>query len=169
MVVCPLLSLMQDQVLSLCTLQTCGGVPASYISSQQSKEELLAVLRELSKSATSGPPTCKLLYVTPEQLVKSTSLNNILGRLYKAGLLARLVVDEAHCVSSWGHDFRPDYKLLGKIRASYPNVPIMAVTATATETVATDILQTLGMTRARVFKVKTLAEMHLSLLPFATL
>jgi superfamily II DNA helicase RecQ len=66
-------------------------VPATYISSQQSKSELLAVLRELSKP--SGP-TCKLLYVTPEQLVKSTSLNNILSKLYRAGLLARLVVDE---------------------------------------------------------------------------
>ena len=79
------------QVQSLCNLPTCGGIPATFISSQQSKAELLAVLRELSSA---GGPSCKLLYVTPEQLVKSTGLNNILGRLYQQGLLARLVVDE---------------------------------------------------------------------------
>jgi bloom syndrome protein len=79
------------QVQSLCNLPTCGGIPATFISSQQSKAELVAVLRELSSA---GGPTCKLIYVTPEQLVKSTGLNNILGRLYQQGLLARLVVDE---------------------------------------------------------------------------
>ena len=77
-------------------------MPATFISSQQSRAELLAVLAELSKlpggGGQGGGPTCKLLYVTPEQLVKSTSLNAILGRLYQAGLLARLVVDEVQSV-----------------------------------------------------------------------
>ena len=86
-------------------------MPATFISSQQSRAELLAVLAELSKlpgggepgqgGGQGGGPTCKLLYVTPEQLVKSTSLNAILGRLYQAGLLARLVVDEVGSGGRW--------------------------------------------------------------------
>ncbi|KAG1669021.1 hypothetical protein FOA52_000615 [Chlamydomonas sp. UWO 241] len=146
-VVCPLLSLMQDQVRALVTHPHCGGIPATYMSSQQSRAEVVAVLKELSKQA----PTCKLLYVTPEQIVKSNALGSVLARLHSAGLLSRIVIDEAHCVSIWGHDFRPDYKALGSMRKSYPGVPIMAATATATEQVRADILKTLGMRGARVF------------------
>ncbi|KAK9817076.1 hypothetical protein WJX72_009158 [[Myrmecia] bisecta] len=148
-VISPLLSLMQDQVQALCEM-ACGGIPATYLSSQQSKEEALAVYRELRKPV----PTCKLLYLTPEQFAKSAALKEVLAGLAQRGLLARLVVDEAHCVSTWGHDFRPDYKELGKIKAaSFPGVPTMALTATATQKVQEDITKILKLQRCRRFQV----------------
>ncbi|MEW5309751.1 MAG: hypothetical protein WDW38_001613 [Sanguina aurantia] len=152
-VVCPLLSLMQDQVRALCTGPG-GGVPATYLSSQQSQSEASAVYRELSKAC----PTVKLLYATPEQLVKSSGLRRLLDQLHASHRLARIVIDEAHCVSMWGHDFRPDYKHLSFLKGAFPTVPIMALTATATERVAKDILSTLGIPRAPVFQVNFFRE-----------
>ncbi|KAG2499997.1 hypothetical protein HYH03_002279 [Edaphochlamys debaryana] len=147
-VVCPLLSLMQDQVRALCSLPR-GGVPATFLSSQQTGDEVVAVLRELRKPA----PTCKLLYLTPEGLVKGNRIKELLGALHARGRLARFVIDEAHCVSSWGHDFRPDYAQLGFLKTRFPGVPIMALTATATEPVKQDILRKLAIERsAQVFK-----------------
>ena len=89
--------------------------------------------------------TLKLLYVTPERLAKSMTLRELLTQLAERGMLARIVVDEAHCISEWGHDFRPDYRKLGELRASFPSVPFMALTATATPTVANDIRTNLKM------------------------
>ncbi|KAF5836756.1 P-loop containing nucleoside triphosphate hydrolase protein [Dunaliella salina] len=151
-VVCPLLALMQDQVMALCRGRAGGcSVPAAYLNSQQSKAEAVCVFRELNKQQ----PTCKLLYVTPEQLVKGSSLRQMLQTLQARGRLARIVIDEAHCVSTWGHDFRPDYRELGRvIQSSFQGVPVTAVTATATKRVADDILSTLGIAhRALRFKV----------------
>lgn len=69
----------------------------------------------------------------------------MLNSLYQRHLLSRFVIDEAHCVSQWGHDFRPDYKKLNVLRQKYPGVPMMALTATATPRVRQDILNQLGM------------------------
>lgn len=91
-------------------------------------------------------PAIKLLYLTPEKLSASQKLSAALTALYGRGLLSRFVIDEAHCVSQWGHDFRPDYKKLRVLRSNYPKVPTMALTATATNRVRTDILYQLGMT-----------------------
>ena len=95
-VVSPLLSLVQDQVAALLAAP-CGGIPAASLSSTLPETTRRAVMRELE----AGAPTLKLLYVTPEQLVKSDALTTRLARLADGGRLARLVVDEAHCVSAW--------------------------------------------------------------------
>ncbi|KAK9901519.1 hypothetical protein WJX75_000114 [Coccomyxa subellipsoidea] len=148
-VISPLLSLMQDQVRALVTTAS-GGVPATYLNSQQTERERKAVFAELQKER----PTVKLLYITPEQLVASAALGSILESLQRRGLLARFVVDEAHCVSQWGHDFRPDYKKIGEVKASkYSRVPVLALTATATDKVKTDVLSILGISRCPVFTV----------------
>ena len=84
--------------------------------------------------------------MTPEKLSASQKISNALAALNERNLLARFVIDEAHCVSQWGHDFRPDYKKLQALRKNYPRVPIMALTATATPRVRTDVLEQLGMT-----------------------
>lgn len=97
-VITPLLSLMQDQIQSLCSL-SCGGVPATFLSSQQTLKESRAVHDELNKEN----PTMKLLFLTPEQLVAGEKLRKTLQKLHQNGQLARLVVDECHCVSQWGH------------------------------------------------------------------
>ena len=153
-VVTPLLSLMQDQVQALCALPS-GGVPATYISSQQTTTEARAVHHELSKPH----PSIKLLYVTPEQLVKGTRLRARLSALAQQGLLSRLVIDEAHCVSQWGHDFRKDYQQLGNVRMEcFPTVPVMALTATATHHVREDVLHSLKMRNPATFVVSFFRE-----------
>jgi bloom syndrome protein len=93
----------------------------------------------------------QLLYVTPEMVSKSAAFCNGLATLYRNGKLARLVIDEAHCVSQWGHDFRPDYKMLGEVRQKFPNVPVMALTATATQNVIVDIKHNLNIPNCQVF------------------
>lgn len=153
-VVTPLLSLMQDQVQSLCTLN-CGGVPTSYLSSQQTLKESRAVHAELQKDN----PCLKLLFVTPEQLVSSEKLKDTLRTLFSNGKLARLVVDECHCVSQWGHDFRPEYKQIGQVKQKYfPGLPVTALTATATPSVRSDVIQSLKMTNFESFVVSFFRE-----------
>ena len=73
----------------------------------------------------------KLLYVTPERIAKSLATRQILAVLYDNEMLARFIVDEAHCVSSWGHDFRKDYSQLSLLKKEFPQVPIVALTATS--------------------------------------
>jgi RecQ family ATP-dependent DNA helicase len=136
-VVSPLLSLMQDQVQSLMD----KGIPAINFSSDCTAERRKWIFEELSKSI----PTVKLLYVTPEMMMRSNQFETALKRLHSRSLLARFVIDEAHCVSQWGHDFRPDYKELTCLRDRYPSVPLIALTATANHKVRLDILEVLKM------------------------
>uniref|UniRef100_A0A8C4R9T2 ATP-dependent DNA helicase n=1 Tax=Eptatretus burgeri TaxID=7764 RepID=A0A8C4R9T2_EPTBU len=96
-------------------------------------------------------PIIKLLYVTPEKLSISMRLQSALENLYQRGLLARFVIDEAHCVSQWGHDFRPDYTRLSELRSRYQKVTMMALTATATPRVQKDIQHQLKMPRPHIF------------------
>ena len=139
-IVSPLLSLIQDQVQALTKL----GIHAVFLSSKQDYQgEQVEIFRRLED--TSEHSGIKLLYVTPEKLAHSGHVKSILRRLHGRGCLSRFVIDEAHCLSDWGHDFRPDYNQLGRLRQEFPNVPLMALTATANEKVVNDAIRALGM------------------------
>uniref|UniRef100_A0A671XJR9 RecQ-like DNA helicase BLM n=1 Tax=Sparus aurata TaxID=8175 RepID=A0A671XJR9_SPAAU len=142
-VISPLKSLIVDQVQKLTTLD----IPATSLSGDKSESEAARIYMQLSRK----DPIIKLLYVTPEKVSASNRLISTLHNLYDRGLLARFVIDEAHCVSQWGHDFRPDYKKLHELRQKFPKVAMMALTATATPRVQKDILHQLNMTRPQVF------------------
>ncbi|XP_064477657.1 recQ-like DNA helicase Blm [Ornithodoros turicata] len=139
-VISPLKSLIQDQVQKMAALD----VPAAHLSGESDSS---GVYQDLYRAN----PETKLLYVTPEKVGASGRLLGALQTLHTRGLLARFIVDEAHCVSQWGHDFRPDYKRLSVLREKFKGVPLMALTATATPRVRTDILHQLGMPRPRWF------------------
>lgn len=133
-VISPLIALMQDQV----DRMRANGLPASFVNSTLSSIE--RIKRE--RAALNGQ--LKLLYVAPERLVSSNFLS-FLDQVEQTVGLSLLAVDEAHCVSEWGHDFRPEYRQLGQLRIRYPHVPMMALTATATERVRQDILEQLRL------------------------
>ncbi|OAP61846.1 hypothetical protein AYL99_04049 [Fonsecaea erecta] len=144
-VVSPLLSLMQDQVDHLQKLH----IQAVLVNGQTPQEHRNYILQALRSSEPAK--FVQLLYVTPEMLNKSETFFKAFLDLNQRRLLARIVIDEAHCVSQWGHDFRPDYKAVGEVRRRFMNVPVMALTATATENVKVDCMHNLGMDGAEVF------------------
>lgn len=135
-VVSPLIALMRDQVASL----TAAGVPAGTLNSGNSPEENRRVLAALHNS------NLRVLYVSPERLLT----DDMLGRLRNLRP-GRIAIDEAHCVSQWGHDFRPDYLRLAALAEHLPDVPLMALTATADAATQRDILDKLFGGEARVF------------------
>ncbi|KAL7946437.1 hypothetical protein V8C42DRAFT_36481 [Trichoderma barbatum] len=144
-VVSPLLSLMQDQVDHMKAL----GIQAVAFNSECSPEYKRQVMSAFNER--NPEHFIELLYVTPEMASKSPQFMNALQSLYRGRKFARIVIDEAHCVSQWGHDFRPDYKTLGQLRSKFPEVPVMALTATATQNVIVDIKHNLGMNNCQVF------------------
>ncbi|XP_068329052.1 ATP-dependent DNA helicase Q-like 4A isoform X1 [Pyrus communis] len=144
LVISPLVSLIQDQIMHL--LQ--ANIPAAYLSANMEWTEQQEILRELNYEYCKY----KLLYVTPEKVAKSDALLWQLENLNARQLLARIVVDEAHCVSQWGHDFRPDYQALGILKLKFPNTPVLALTATATASVKEDVVRALGLVNCIVFR-----------------
>lgn len=144
-VISPLLSLMQDQVDHMVQRQ----VQASLFNGEVTAEQRRLVLQSLSRPEPER--FIQLLYITPEMMSKSTQILNALQALHRHKKLARIVIDEAHCVSQWGHDFRPDYKELGILRRQFSGVPVMALTATATENVKIDVMHNLEMENSKVF------------------
>ena len=119
----------------------CFQIPAFQLTGETSVSIVNNIYNDLARSV----PETKLLYVTPEKLSASSKLLNTLQNLYARQLLSRFVIDEAHCVSQWGHDFRPDYKKLSALKENFPRVPLMALTATATPRVRKDIVTQLRM------------------------
>jgi len=135
-VVSPLISLMKDQVDAL----QMNGIAADLWNSTLSRDEVISV----AKRARSGE--LKILYVAPERFAVA-GFDTFLHTL-KLSLIA---VDEAHCISEWGHDFRPDYRNLNLLRAKFPGVPVIALTATATEKVRDDIVKQLDLKKPEIF------------------
>ncbi|KII67144.1 Bloom syndrome protein [Thelohanellus kitauei] len=142
-VVSPLKSLIQDQVQKLSSL----NISVAHFSGEQTLNEQNEVYAHLQRN----PPTVKLLYVCPEKISNSSKLMNTFSNLVSRRQISRFVIDEAHCVSQWGHDFRKDYVKLCILREQYPSVPLMALTATATPRVRTDILHLLKMSDPQIF------------------
>ncbi|KAI0352602.1 ATP-dependent DNA helicase [Trametes cingulata] len=141
-VVSPLLALMNHQISKLREL----GVAVVSLTSQTSYKDKAYAMQDL----TSDDPAIRLLYISPEKFC-TPEIRRILVQLHNAGELNRLVVDEAHCISEWGHDFREEYRRLGSFRDKFPDIPIMALTATATEGVQQDVIRSLKMARSRLF------------------
>lgn len=143
-VISPLIALIQDQVDHLLSLK----VQVSSLNSKLSAQEKKLLLSDLEKDK----PQTKLLYITPE-MAASSSFQPTLNSLVTRRLLSYLVVDEAHCVSQWGHDFRPDYLRLGALRSRLTHTPCVALTATATPQVQEDVFAALHLKKpVAIFK-----------------
>ena len=135
-VVSPLIALMKDQVDALRT----SGIAATFLNSTLAASEARERFRGLHRNEF------RLLYVAPERLMMENFLESTLN-----WNIAQIAIDEAHCISEWGHDFRPEYRELKKLRAQFPDVPIMALTATATTRVRDDIVKQLKLRQPRCY------------------
>src|SRR6266705_3363406 len=135
-VVSPLIALMKDQVDAL----RASGIAATFLNSTLASNEARERFRGLNRNHF------RLLYVAPERLMMENFLESALN-----WNIAQIAIDEAHCISEWGHDFRPEYRELKKLRTHCPDVPIIALTATATERVRADILKQLALRDPRCY------------------
>ena len=134
-VISPLISLMKDQVESLCA----NGIPAGALNSTNDETENSSLRRACMEGKL------KLLYISPERLM--AEMNYLLRDMH----ISFFAVDEAHCISQWGHDFRPEYTQLGQLRQLFPGVPVIALTATADKLTRQDIVQQLHLQHPRIF------------------
>ena len=139
-IISPLIALMKNQVDAIRGFNTDDGV-AHFLNSSLNKAEITRVKQDITNGNT------KLLYVAPESLTKEENI-----KFLKEVNISFFAIDEAHCISEWGHDFRPEYRRLRSIIEQIGEVPIIALTATATEKVQADIQKNLGMMDAQVFK-----------------
>jgi ATP-dependent DNA helicase RecQ len=139
-VVSPLIALMHDQVGALDEL----GVPAAFLNSTLSAEEASAVERRLVRGELA------MLYAAPERVTTPRFLS-LLDGMHQQGKVSLFAIDEAHCVSQWGHDFRPEYRALAILHVRYAGVPRIALTATADGTTRADIVQHLQLEQSRQF------------------
>ncbi|SNR15700.1 DEAD/DEAH box helicase [Tenacibaculum jejuense] len=139
-VVSPLIALMKNQVDAIRGISETHGI-AHVLNSSLNKSEVNQVKQDIINGVT------KLLYVAPESLIKEEYVDFL-----KSQKISFVAIDEAHCISEWGHDFRPEYRNLRAIIKQIDNVPVIGLTATATEKVQEDILKTLGMTDANIYK-----------------
>jgi len=143
LVITPLLALMEDQIMNLERV----GVKACSLNAGTSKE----VKAQVQTAMLDPNSDMKLLYVTPEKCSKSKQFMAKLQKMHQMGRFARLAIDEVHCCSQWGHDFRPDYKYLGAMRTMFPDVPILGLTATCTSAVTKDVKELLRIPSAMTF------------------
>ena len=139
-VISPLIALMKNQVDAIRGISEHNGV-AHVLNSSLNKSEVAQVKSDIQEGIT------KLLYVAPESLIKEEYVSFL-----KQQTISFVAIDEAHCISEWGHDFRPEYRNLKHIIEQIDNVPVIGLTATATEKVQEDILKTLGISDATKFK-----------------
>ena len=139
-VISPLIALMKNQVDAIRGISEHNGV-AHVLNSSLNKSEVAQVKSDIQEGIT------KLLYVAPESLIKEEYVSFL-----KQQTISFVAIDEAHCISEWGHDFRPEYRNLKHIIEQIDNVPVIGLTATATEKVQEDILKTLGIIDATTFK-----------------
>lgn len=146
----PLLALIKDQLDTLARIK----IPADSINSKMGSRDRERVLNDLKAVKTD----IRFLYITPEQ-AQTAIFKEIIQHLVKHRKVAYIVVDEAHCVSEWGHDFRPDYLKLGSLRSEYPSIPWIALTATASKQVVADIFKNLRL-KEPVAKFKTPCFRH---------
>jgi ATP-dependent DNA helicase RecQ len=140
LIISPLIALMKNQVDAVRAFSGTDGI-AEFLNSSLSKGELKKVKANVDAGIT------KMLYVAPESLVKQDNLDFL-----HQHPISFVAVDEAHCISEWGHDFRPEYRNIRQMVKAIGDVPIIALTATATEKVQNDILKNLQMSNARLFK-----------------